>query len=69
MASVEGSEILYLIAGETLFSDVELEEGQTSGPRPAHAPEPVDFPAADLARRVFWPFSRMAGRSSVRGNC
>ncbi len=69
MASAEGCEILYLVADEMLFSDIEQEDGLASGPPARQVLECFGLPEAGRARRVFWPFSRIACRSSVRGNC
>jgi len=69
MASVEGCEILYLIADEMLFSDVELEDELATGPPAQERPEFSASPETGRARRVFWPYSRIACRSLVRGNC
>lgn len=69
MASVEDGTILYLIADQILYPDMEQEESLAPGSETLNSPEPLGFPVADRTRRVFRPFSRMAGRSSVRGNC
>jgi hypothetical protein len=69
MASIEGCNILYLIPDELLFSDIELEESSASGPQTLDSPESSDFQDEGRARRVFWPYTRIACRSSVRGNC
>jgi hypothetical protein len=69
MASVESSNILYLISDEMLFPDEELEDGLASGPQMLNTTESSAFLEEGRPRRVFWPYARIACRSSVRGNC
>ncbi len=69
MASAPTYDLFYMIIGEMLFPPGEHEDDVASEPQ-----DPYHFVLSGChdegrARRVVWPYARIACRSSFKGNC
>jgi|GEM_PF-2627678 len=64
MASAPAYDLFYMITGEMLFPDGEQDDRSASEP-----PALSRCKDEGRARRVIWPYARIACRSSVKGNC